>query len=257
MADVIKDNLISSLPYRYAAATDKGKVRPQNEDAFHIEPEAALFLIADGMGGHQGGQIASKIVAEDLPVFIENKLNRLKVGSPAAIKKLLQKTIAKQNRQLHLEGNSESGYRDMGATLVLAMLRKGRCFIANLGDSRAYRLRNNRLTQISKDHSVVSELIDAGHIEPDQAQNHPASHLITRYVGMKEKPKPFVRSFTLKKADRILLCTDGLTDMLDDKKITRILKTNPDPQIAVDALISSANNAGGHDNITAVIIDWL
>jgi protein phosphatase len=158
---------------------------------------------------------------------------------------------------LQLEGTSETGFRDMGATLVIVLLRKGRCFVANIGDSRAYRLRKGRMSQLTRDHSVVSELIEKGRIEPEEAANHDALGQITRYVGMEEKARSHVRSFTLKKGDRLLLCTDGLTDMLDNAKIADILKAETDPQSACKSLVSTANKAGGHDNVTTLIIDWL
>ena len=251
--------LVVSPPahFRWAAETHVGKERQENQDSFFADPEPALFLVSDGMGGHQGGAIASGIVAEDLPVMIENALDRLKVGTPRAVISLLERMIAEQNKQLQLEGTSESGFRDMGATLVIVLLRKGRCYVANLGDSRAYRLRNGRMVQLTRDHSVVSELIEKGRIEPEEAVNHHARGQITRYIGMEEKARSHVRSFALKKADRLLLCTDGLTDMVNDKEITDILKTETDPQVACKSLVAAANKAGGHDNVTTLVIDWL
>ena len=189
--------------------------------------------------------------------MIENALDRLKVGTTRAVRSILTKAIAEQSRQLHLEGNSETGYKDMGATIVIALLRNRRCFVANLGDSRAYLLRSSRLRQLTRDHSVISELIENGRLKPENAENHHASGQITRYIGMERKARSHVRSFALKKDDRILLCTDGLTDLLDDKTITEVLKANPDPETACKALTTAANKAGGHDNTTTLIIDWL
>jgi protein phosphatase len=231
--------------------------RQENQDRFFADPEPALFLVSDGMGGHRGGALASGIVAEDLPVMIENALDKLKVGTPRAVRSLLERMIAEQSKQLQLEGTSETGYRDMGATLVIVLLRKGRCFVANIGDSRAYRLRNGRMKQLTRDHSVVSELIEKGRIEPEEAANHDALGQITQYVGMEEKAHSHVRSFTLKKDDRILLCTDGLTDMITDKDIAAVLKAETDPQAACKSLVAAANKAGGHDNVTTLLIDWL
>ena len=251
--------LVVSPPahFRWGAETHVGMERQENQDSFFADPEPALFLVSDGMGGHRGGAIASEIVSEDLPVMIENALDKLKVGTTRAIRSLLERMIAEQSKQLQLEGTSETGFRDMGATLVIVLLRKNRCFVANLGDSRAYRLRKGKMTQITRDHSVVSELIEKGRIEPEEAVNHEARGQITRYVGMEEKARSHVRSFTLKKSDRLLLCTDGLTDMLDDAKIAAILSAETDPQTACESLVSAANKAGGHDNVTTLVIDWL
>ena len=243
--------------FRWGAETHVGMERQENQDSFFADPEPALFLVSDGMGGHQGGAIASGIVVEDLPVMIENALDRLKVGTPRTVRSLLKTLIAEQSKQLQLEGTSETGFRDMGATLVIVLLRKGRCFVANIGDSRAYRLRKGRMMQLTRDHSVVSELIEKGRIEPEEATNHDARGQIIRYVGMEEKARSHVRSFALKKDDRLLLCTDGLTDMLDDAKIAAILTAETDPQAACKSLVSSANKAGGHDNVTVLVIDWL
>jgi serine/threonine protein phosphatase PrpC len=243
--------------FRWGAASDTGKVREKNEDSFLIEAEAGLFLVADGMGGHRGGELAANIVAEDFPVMIENRLGQLRSSSPRAIRSLLKKTISEQNRQLLLEGDSETGYKGMGATLVVALLKEGRAYIANLGDSRIYRLRKNRLRQLTKDHSVVSELVDKGKIKPEEAENHADAGRITGYVGMEEEVTSCVRSFMLSKGDRLLLCTDGLTTMVPDKRIAEMLQNHPDSQTACETLVNAANAAGGHDNITAVVIDWL
>jgi protein phosphatase len=199
--------LAPSGPFLWATETSPGKIRPENEDTFFADPETALFVVSDGMGGHRGG----------------NALDKLKVGTTRTVRSLLKKAIAEQSRQLQLEGTSETGYEDMGATLVIALLRKKRCFVANVGDSRAYRLRAGRFIQLSRDHSVVSELIERGHIKPGEALDHAASGQLTRYIGMEEKVRSHVRSFTLKKNDRILLCTDGLTDMVSDRDIADIV----------------------------------
>ena len=246
-----------SGPFRWAAETDPGRIRPKNEDTFFADPETALFVVSDGMGGHRGGALASGIISEDLPVMIENALDRLKVGTTRTVRSLLEKAIAEQSRQLQLEGTSESGYEDMGATLVIALLRKRRCFVANVGDSRAYRLRAGRFTQLTRDHSVVSELVERGHISPDEALDHTASGQLTRYIGMEERVRSHVRSFAVSKNDRIVLCTDGLTDMVSNRDIAGILKAQADPQAACKSLVAAANRAGGHDNITALLIDWV
>lgn len=245
-----------SGPFRWAADTNIGNVREENQDTFFADPHIPIFLVSDGMGGHRGGALASKIITEDLPVMIENALDRLKVGATRTIRALLNRAIAEQSRQLHLEGTSETGFKDMGATIVITLLRNNRCFIANVGDSRAYLLRNNRLRRLTRDHSVVSDLIGKGRLKPENAENHHAQGQITRYIGMERRVRSHVRSFALKRADRILLCTDGLTDLIDDKAIFKLLKDNPDPEAACKALIAAAKKAGGDDNITTVTIDW-
>ena len=257
MTDDSANRLSSSGPFRWGAETHIGRVREENQDTFFIDRYLPLFLVSDGMGGHRGGALASKIITEDLPVMIENALDRLKVGTTRTIRAVLKRAVAEQSRQLHLEGNSESGFKDMGATIVIVLLRNNRCFVANIGDSRAYLFRKNRLLQLTRDHSVISELIEKGRIRPEDADNHHAQGQITRYLGMEERAHPHVRSLALKKADRILLCTDGLTGLVDEKTIAAILKSDTDPQVACEALVAAANAAGGHDNITTLIIDWV
>jgi protein phosphatase len=257
MEEQLHDAIISSLPFRWGALSDIGKVREENEDTFWVEPELGLFLVSDGMGGHRGGGLASKIVTEDLPAMIETKLDRLKVGRPEAIRRLFKKAIVEQSKQLLMEAESESGFKGMGATLVMVLLRKGRAYIGNLGDSRVYRFRKGRLLQLTKDHSVVSELLDEGHIEPEDVENHEAQGEITHYVGMEEKARPYVRAFGLKEGDRLLLCTDGLTDAVNDEVIAAILSDKGNCDEACKVLVDAANAAGGHDNITVIIADWI
>jgi protein phosphatase len=176
--------------------------------------------------------------------------------SPGAVRRLLKKAVGFHSKELYHEGQSEAAPAGMGATVVLCLLLDGRCYAVNVGDSRLYRLRNNTLLQISHDHSYVNELIRTGQLTPDQAAGHPDSAVITQYMGMPANTRPHIRSFELHPGDRLLLCTDGLTDMLGGVAIKSILLENPDPQTAVQTLIDQANRAGGHDNITAIAIHW-
>lgn len=248
--------LYGSLPFAWAAGTDTGRCREQNEDAYLIEPEVGLFILSDGMGGHRGGELASVFVTRDLSVLIEAGLHTLRAHSRRAVLNLIKRSIRRHNKQVRMEGQSEAGFKDMGATVVLALIQAGRAYIANLGDSRLYRLRRGRLTQLSRDHSVISELIEAGKITPDQAEGHEAEGVITQYMGMDKKAVPFLRSFMLEKNDRLLLCSDGLTDMLTEEQIGGILMDQPDLDLAVEMLIKQANHAGGADNITAICIEY-
>ena len=156
-----------------------------------------------------------------------------------------------------MEGFSESGYKEMGATLVMALIRDGRAYIGSVGDSRIYRFRKGALVQMTKEHSVVSELLSAGKIEPQDVPDHPTQGQITRYIGMEGGLKPFVRSFAIENGDRLLLCTDGLTDMVDDDTIARILSDKDDAQTVCNVLVKNANQAGGLDNITVIVIDCI
>lgn len=245
-----------SGPLRWGAATDIGKVREENQDAFAAEPEAGLFLVIDGMGGHRGGKVAAKMIAQDLPPIIELGIDHLRSHRPRAIRRALKKIIFQHNRHVHREGDSESGHVGMGATLVVVLLLGGRVYVANVGDSRVYRWRRGRLRQLSKDHSVVSELLEAGHITPDEVDTHDSLGVVTQYIGMPEGVEPSVCSLALQPEDRFLLCTDGLTDLVDEERIAEMLGTQADPQAASDMLIAAANTAGGHDNITTIVVHW-
>jgi len=245
------------LPFCWSAATDVGKVRQENEDKFLVNQELGLFIVSDGMGGHQGGELASKIVVDDLPYMIENGLHRLRSDSVRSVRRLLKRIIAELSRQMALEGQSESGYKGMGATLVLALFYKNRVYAANLGDSRMYVLRRGRLIQKTRDHSVVGSLVRNGDITVEGAKEHEAQGQITRYVGMEEQARAYVRTFAAQSGDRYLLCSDGLTDMLRDPEIKHtLLQEFSDSQSACEQLTAAANAAGGHDNITVAIIDW-
>ncbi len=246
-----------TFPFVYGALTDKGKVRSENEDAYIVEPELGLFLVSDGMGGHRGGSVAANIVAGDLPVMVETGLGKLRSHSQRAIRRVFKETVMEQNRQLNLEAESETGHKGMGATLAMVLILAGRAYVANLGDSRVYRFRNRRLVQITKEHSVISELLDEGQIEPHEADEHSAAGQITHYIGMEEDAEPHVRTFTLKGGDRLLLCTDGLTDMVDEGSIGQMLAGGTGPQELCTRLVDKANKAGGDDNITAVVVDYL
>ena len=256
MTDEPKDAAGTLGPLCWGAASDIGKVREENQDAFAAEPEAGLFLVIDGMGGHRGGKVAARMIAQDLPPVIELAIDHLRKRRPRAIRRTLKRIIAEQNRHVHREGDSESGYLGMGATLVAVLLTGGRAYVANVGDSRVYRWRAGRLRRLTVDHSVVSELLEAGHITPDEADTHADLGVVTQYMGMPEGVEPSVCSLALKPDDRFLLCTDGLTDLVDEPHIADILATSLDPQRAAEALIATANTAGGHDNVTAIVIHW-
>ena len=242
--------------YLWAAASDIGRLREANEDAFAAEPEAGLFLVVDGMGGHRGGAVAAQTVAQDLPPALELGLDRLKSRDRRAIRRLLRRTILEQNHHVRREGDSESGYVGMGTTLVLLLFSGGRVYTANVGDSRIYRFRKGRLQQFSEDHSLVSELIDTGQITPEEAANHSAQGVVTQYMGMPETVEPFIRSALLKPGDRFLLCSDGLTDQVTSEGIAEILTAHPEPEGACNVLIEAANHAGGIDNVTVLLVVW-
>lgn len=256
MSDESKGTGGASGPLRWGAVTDIGKVREENEDAFALKPGAGLFLVVDGMGGHRGGAVAAEIVARDLPVMIEPALQKLRSRSPRSVRPLLGRLIREQSRDVYEQGIAVPEHTGMGATLALTLLLDDRIYTANAGDSRIYRLRDARLTQLSVDHSIVAELLEAGLIAPDQADHHSMVGVVTQYMGTPGGVEPHVRSSALKPGDRFLLCTDGLTDLLDNERISQLLKTHAEPEAACEKLLAAANEAGAFDNLTAVVVDW-
>lgn len=239
----------------WACISDKGKVRGENEDACLIDQQRGLFIISDGMGGHAEGAAASQIVVESLPSILTEKIGKLKSNSSRSVRRAIRKSIVELNRRVRKEGANGNGHRGMGATVVMALRYGDRLYIANVGDSRAYLFRRNRLRQLTVDHTVVAELVEAGHIGPEEAHSHPDQHVITQCVGFDADVKPLVRSIAVKRGDRLLLCSDGLTAVVPDGQIREILKEQTEAKFACSQLVSAANAAGGPDNITVAVID--
>lgn len=244
-------------PFQWASVSDIGRVRQENQDACYADAESGLFLTCDGMGGHQAGAIAAKIVTEILPEMIRRRLGRLGAARGRAIRYWLRSDILDLSKRLRAESAARTELTGMGATLVMALLRNSRAHIAHMGDSRAYLFRNDELTQLTDDHSVVGLLLGSGEITPEEAANHPAQGQLTRYVGMESEVYPDIRTISLNPNDRLLLSTDGLTGMVPNQAIAETLQNHPDPQAACQALIDAANGAGGSDNITVVVVDSL
>lgn len=252
-----RERQIPVFPFCWGAASHIGKMRDENEDRFLVKPELGFFLVSDGMGGHEGGAQASRIVAEELPVMVADGLKKLRSTSMRAVRSMLKRIIPELNEHVRREGANETGFRNMGATVVMALVIESRAYIGNLGDSRLYRLRQGRLRQLTEDHSVVSELIQEGHIEPHEGENHPDQGQITQYLGIDDQANPCVRTVSLEEGDRLLLCSDGLTDVVTNKAIRAILKNEETPQAICKQLVAAANGAGGPDNVTVIVVDWL
>lgn len=237
------------------AATDVGLVRETNQDSFLAS--APVFVVADGMGGHQGGEIASAIVVEEFA--------RLAVDGydPARGPEAVNAVLAESQRRIREYGDQHrtEGEPDWyaGTTVVAALLCEDhegpKWLLVNLGDSRAYKLDERSLEQVSVDHSVVQELLDAGQIAADSVATHPDRHVITRALGgpVLGEPDFFVLPFG--SAPRVVLCSDGISGMISDKEIEQILREVEDPRDAADRMVAAAVAAGGQDNATAVVVD--
>ncbi len=241
---------------RAGALTDRGRVRDHNEDAYALLPEDGLYIVADGMGGHQAGETASQAVVTVLPKMIEQRRAAARKRDVPSLARTVQDAIAELSRMLRQQSAEQTGLAGMGSTVVLACIRDEAAIIAHMGDSRAYLFRRGKLKQLTDDHSLVGILLRQGEITPAEARVHPARNRISRYVGMEGEARPEARTLKLLRGDRLLLCTDGLTGMVEDDAIASLLAAERDPEGACAALINAANKGGGKDNITALILDW-
>lgn len=242
---------------RYSGLSDVGRIRKRNEDSWSADPAGGLFIVADGMGGHLSGNVASRIVVEALPPLIFSCLDGIIDLTSVQASENVCGAISRLSERMRAESDGKPGFSGMGSTLVMALVRDSVALVAHLGDSRAYIFRNGVLRMLTRDHSVVQFLYDAGEITWDEMEKHPAKNQITRYVGMGGEAAAEARAFPLSSGDRILLCSDGLTGMVDEAKIAGALSSEADTELACKKLVNMANESGGKDNITVVLLDWM
>jgi protein phosphatase len=227
----------------YAGRSDVGLVRSGNEDAYLISPP--LFTVADGLGGHSAGEVASRIAVETLQDTAPRRADA----------KALGRAVRQANAAVIAAAENGRGRAGMGTTITAAMVEGTRICVAHVGDSRAYLLHLGELQQITEDHSMVADMVRRGTLTREESRHHPNRSVITRALG--SDPNLVVDAFEVDAApgDRLLLCTDGLTSMVDDPLIEQVLSAARTPHLAVERLIGYANDAGGQDNITAVVVD--
>jgi len=238
----------------HAGRSDVGRVRQENEDHWFADPEMGLYLVADGMGGARAGGLASKAVVEVLPRLLRQKLKGIRhLDDPAATAQVLA-ALREMSDRLQNESRGKPGISGLGSTVVLVLVSDRQSLVAHMGDSRAYLLHDRRLEQLTKDHSMCQLLVDCGEITPEEMKSHPARGQLTRFVGMRDKPLPEARVAMLAPGDRLLLCTDGLSGMLSKEQLTDLLNQQSSPEEACQALVAAANEAGGKDNITVVVV---
>ena len=233
------------MNYRVGSRTDIGRARERNEDSMLVKEP--LFAVADGMGGHRGGDVASAMTREAL-----EDLDLPPEGSMAT----LVEKIKAVNRAVLDRGAAEGALRGMGTTLTAVLTDGDRAHVAHVGDSRAYLYRGGVLQRLTEDHTLVQRMVREGKISADQAEHHPQRSVLTRALGVDEDLPVDELTLDMHPGDRILICSDGLTGMLDEERIGEILESEPDPQGACDRLVEEANGAGGEDNITVIVADW-
>jgi len=227
------------------ARSDVGRGRPDNEDSLLVDREHHLYAVADGMGGHRAGEVASATAIETLKSAYAG-------GRP------LDQAVEAANAAVFSKAADDAALRGMGTTLTAVAVQDGRTAVfGHVGDSRAYLLRDGTVTQVTDDHSLVEQLVREGRLSPEEAHHHPQRAIITRALGVDAQVEVDVYRVDLQPGDRLLICSDGLTNMLSDQTIRVTLCRHADPQQAADTLVDMANQAGGDDNITVVVLDAL
>jgi len=241
---------IERVKISYAGRTDVGIIRSGNEDNYIMVPDRGLFVVADGMGGHAAGEVASEMAVK----HIAHELGTLANLSEEDVAERMRTAIRAANDAIFQRTLTELDKRGMGTTVTALVLSGTRFLIGQVGDSRAYLMRDGRLIQLTKDHSYVQEQVDAGYLTPEQARSHPYSNVITRCVGANSEVIPDIYVGAIKARDQFLLASDGLTGMVDDPTLSALLAADAPPDAKVDQLITDANLHGGLDNITAILV---
>lgn len=248
----------------FKATSDVGRKRSANEDSFFVDPELNLFVVADGMGGHAAGEVASKIAVDSIQEFVRFTNNDKEITWPYEYDESLSlagnriKTAIQSAHAKVLEATAQKKeFQGMATTVVSILMADGKALIAHVGDSRAYLVRDEKLIQLTSDHSWVNEQLRTGAITSQQARSHPYRNIVTRALGGPNPVEVDVTEEEMQDGDTILLCSDGLNTMISDDDILDIVSRNgKDLDKACEELISAANQNGGEDNITAVLVQF-
>jgi len=243
------------MHYRFHASTDPGRLRPDNEDAVLFDESVGLAVVADGMGGYNAGEVASGIVVDYLKEHFAGWLATEGVeASDRSLRRAMRQHVDAANRTIMAVAEQRPECQGMGTTLVFGVFQPGRVLIGSIGDSRCYRLRDGRLQQLSHDHSVLQEQLDAGLIDERQARVAPNRNLVTRALGFPVSGELDVFTFEPVPGDLYLLCSDGLSDMLPDSHIADLLQARSSLETYASSLIRAANAAGGRDNVSVLLV---
>lgn len=240
-----------------AGLSSQGRVRPYNEDRYYVDVSQGIFMVADGMGGQAAGALAAQATVKVLPKLLCKRLQPYRDINTKFAKHIMLKSLQDLSNRLRDESARRFGLAGMGSTVVVLVIRQAQALLAYMGDSRIYLLRAGQLKRLSRDHSLIQLLLDTQEITPEEAKTHAARGQITRYMGMPGQPLPEVLTLNLMASDRLLLCSDGLSDMVNDQHLQALLSEPLPPAQVCQHLIDAANQAGGRDNITAMVVDLL
>ncbi|HYP32258.1 MAG TPA: Stp1/IreP family PP2C-type Ser/Thr phosphatase [Burkholderiaceae bacterium] len=238
----------------FFSVTDTGRARRNNEDSVAVDEPGGIAVLADGMGGYNAGEVASGMASERVRGELGQRLKTLGAApDEAAMTSALLDAVDSANREVYDAAMSHPEYAGMGTTLVVAVYRGARLWLGHIGDSRGYRFRNGHLEQLTRDHSLLQEQIDAGLITAEQAAYSMHKNLVTRAVGVDELVDLEIHDYPVEPGDILLMCSDGLSDMLSDEQIEQLLRTNDSLPTAGAMLVQAANAAGGRDNIAVIL----
>lgn len=234
------------------AKTNMGKIRKMNQDSFYVSEDGTLNILADGMGGYAGGEVASKIAVEATVKYLNEHFNKNKDYQKEDILQIIKEAIQFANIEVFKKSKETEELEQMGTTLEICLIYRDRAYIAHIGDSRIYRIRKGIMRKLTKDHSYVQTLVEDGTITKEEAEHHPKKNMLTKALGCEEIIEPDIMVKGFLAGDIILICSDGLTNMVSEGQIFNIINNNI--EIAAEELIKEANNNGGIDNITLIII---
>ncbi len=231
-----------------------GNFRDNNEDSVVVDPDGRFFIVADGMGGQNAGEQASQMAVELIPRQLTARIS-FQDDQPADVLSAIDAAVDHANSEIMALSELDPSARNMGTTVVLAVVSGKRLFIGGVGDSRAYQLRGGELTQLTTDHSLTQALIDARTITPEEAENHRYRNVLYRYLGTRDgSAGTDAREIHPQTGDRYLLCSDGVTDGVDDETLKKLLTASDDPDTVAQAIVDAALEGGSRDNISCVVL---
>jgi PPM family protein phosphatase len=237
-----------------AGLTNRGKERARNEDSYFLQtgPAIALIVVADGMGGHRAGNVASGLAVSTAEKYWNELLSKPSLAEEKS-RELIKGFILEANEMILNEASSSPALQGMGTTLTAGLICHNRLTIGHIGDSRAYQINGDTIKLLTRDHSLIEQLVQSGQVKPEDAQNHPKRHVLTRALGTVDDPEIDLTEVEIETGSALVFCTDGLTNMVCADEILALFHEMPDPEKLAQSLIDLANERGGFDNITVVI----